>query len=307
MKYSKRALSFADQADRLMARGLLADRAELIARLESVNYYRLSAYWYTFRALGDPEDRLQPGTTLTVVWDRYVFDRQLRLLVMDAIERVEVAIRTQLVNRHVLQHGPFGYLDRGTLPSISVEDHRRFLDKIRVEASNSREDFVLHYFGKYSAEHDLPLWMACELLTFGGTLTLFRHVATPIKREIAAEFAVADKVMESWLITLNFIRNLCAHHARLWNRGLRNKEPAIPRAHKHPQWHTPVAVLPDRMFGVLTILYYMLRTVAPQSRWKDRLTGLFAEHPDVPLHFMGFPKNWNECPIWQAGGGALHQ
>ena len=299
MKYPKQALSFSEQADRLLARGLRADRDTLVARLQSVNYYRLSAYWYTFRITNDPDDRLIPNTTLDAVWDRYVFDRQLRLLVMDVIERVEVAVRTYVVNRHVMRHGPFGYLDRKTLPTIRVEDHRTFIDKIHQEAQRSREDFVLHYFGKYTQEHDLPLWMACELLTFGGTLTLFRHVETDIKREVALEFGVADKVLESWLITINFVRNICAHHGRLWNRGLGSKEPAIPRKHKHPQWHVPVTVASDRMFGVLTILHYMLKQVATQSRWRDRLTGLFDKHPDVPLRFMGFPENWMECPIWK--------
>lgn len=299
MKYTKPSLSFSEQADRLLSRGLVADRDTLIARLIAVNYYRLSAYWYTFRVPNDPDDRLMPGTTLDIVWDRYVFDRQLRLLVMDAIERVEVAVRTQIVNRHVMCHGPFGYLDRNTLPTIRVEDHRTFMDKIRREAENSREDFVLHYFGKYTLEHDLPLWIACELFTFGGTLTLFRHVATEIKRDIALEFGVADKVLESWLITMNFVRNICAHHGRLWNRGLGNKEPAIPRERKHPQWHAPVAVAPDRMFGVLTILQYTMKRVAPQSHWRKRLIALLAKHPDVPPRFMGFPDNWMDCPIWK--------
>lgn len=300
MKYSKQALSFDEQAGKLIARGLEANRAELISRLEAVNYYRLSAYWYTFRIPNDPDDRLVPGTTLQQVWDRYVFDRQLRLLVMDAIERVEVAIRTQVVNRHVMKYGPFGYLDRKTLPTIRVEDHRMFMDRIRKEAQCSREDFVRHYFGKYTHEHELPLWMACELMTFGGSLTLFRHVPTEIKQDIAKGLGIADKVIESWLITLNFVRNICAHHGRLWNRGMGNKAPAIPRPHKHPHWHTPVAVGSDRIFGVATILYYLMTRVAPQSRWRTRLTDLFAKHPDVPLRFMGFPENWMDCPIWKA-------
>ena len=163
----------------------------------------------------------------------------------------------------------------------------------------SREDFVLHYFDKYTLEHDLPLWMACELLTFGGTLTLFRNLATTIKREIATEYGVADRVLESWLLSLNFIRNICAHHGRLWNRGMGNKEPAIPRTHKHPEWHVPVEISSDRVFGVLTVLYYLLRQVAPKSHWQDRLLALFDKYPDVPLRFMGFPNNWKDCPIWK--------
>ena len=298
MKYTKPALSFSAQADQLIRRGLIADREQLIARLKSVNYYRLSAYWYTFRIPNDPDDRIIPSTSLDIVWRRYTFDRQLRLLVIDAIERVEVAIRTQLVNRHTLAYGPFGYLDRANLPGMDTDTHRDFLHKIRKEADHSQEDFVRHYFSKYTSETDLPLWMACELMTFGNMLTLFRHIAKPIKHGIAEEYGVADVVLESWLLSLNFVRNVCAHHARLWNRGLGNKQPIIPRARKHPQWHVPVQVTGIHMFSVLTVLYFLLKQVAPQSAWKDRLTKLLAKYPDIPIRFMGFPDNWQESPLW---------
>ena len=228
MKYMKAPLSFPDQADMLRQRGLVADRATLIERLKAVNYYRLSAYWYTFRDRRATDERLHPGTTLDTVWRRYVFDRHLRLLVIDAIERVEIAVRTQLVNRHVCAHGPFGYLDRANLPGMNAFIHKDLLDRIRKETDHSKEDFVGHYFGKYTSEVDLPLWMACELMTFGNMLTIFRHVEKAIKQDIAAEYGVADKVLESWLLTLNYVRNICAHHARLWNRGL--GKPAPPPA-----------------------------------------------------------------------------
>ena len=297
MRYLKPALPFSEQADLLLQRGLLADRDELIARLKAVSYYRLSAYWHTFRQPGS--DNLRPNTTLDMVWDRYVFDRQFRLLEMDAIERVEIALRTQLVNQHTLKYGPFGYLDRANLPNMSADQHRTFLEKIRTEAQQSQEGFVQHFFAKYTSETDLPLWMACELMTFGGMLTLFRHVDTAIKRAIAAEYGIADKVLESWLLSLNYVRNICAHHARLWNRGLGIKQLAIPRAHKHPDWHSPVPIPSDRLFGVLTVLLYLLRQVAPQSHWKDRFQTLLAKHPDVPLRFMGFPDNWLDSPLWK--------
>ncbi|MBT3192985.1 MAG: Abi family protein [Verrucomicrobia bacterium] len=303
MKYLKPALTFPDQADLLLSRGLAADRDTLIERLEAVNYYRLSAYWYTFRDANATDERLLPGTTLGTVWRRYTFDRQLRLLVMDAIERVEIAMRTQLVNRHTMAHGPFGHIDRANLPGMNAYVHQKFMDKIRQESDRSREDFVKHYVAKYTSETDLPLWVACELMTFGGMLTLFRHVQKPIKRDIAKEYGVADKVLESWLLTLNFVRNTCAHHARLWNRGMGNKQPAIPRAHKHPDWHQPVAVTADRMFGVLTVLYYLLKQAAPQSAWKERFKKLLTDYPDIPIRFMGFPDNWEESPLWDGGGG----
>ena len=304
-RYAKLALSFADQADRLMQRGLAADRDELIDRLAAVNYYRLSAYWYTFRIAGDPDDKLMPGTTLETVWRRYVFDRQLRLLVMDAVERVEVAIRTQIVNRHVLQFGPFGYLNRASLPGLGRGEHSTLLEKVRTEARNSREDFVRHYRGKYTGERDLPLWMVCELMTFGGMLALFMGLRTRMKKDVARHYGITVPVLGSWLKTLNQVRNICAHHARLWNRTF-GVQAVIPEAGTHSDWHAPVTITGDCTFGVLTVLYYLLKQVAPQSQWKARFLKLLADYPDIPIRFMGFPDNWDESPLWDGAtaGGA---
>ena len=296
MKYPKPPLTFSDQADRLLQRGLVApDRDAIVQKLESVSYYRLSAYWYPFR---QPDDTLRPGTTLETVWRRYTFDRQLRLLVLDAIERVEIAVRTQIVNRHTLQYGPFGYFDRAKLPGLTVDEHRDLLHRLREEARRSREDFVRHFFAKYTSENDLPLWMASELMTFGNLYTLFRGVETPLKQSLAAEYGVADRVLASWLGTLNQVRNLCAHHARLWNRAFGIK-PMIPRRNKHPDWHQPVPITDDRLFGVLTMLHYLLKQVAPQSRWRQRWEELLACYPEIQLHAMGFPANWKDSPLWQ--------
>ena len=108
MKYTKSPLTLEQQADLLLSRGMLGDRALMIDRLAVVNYYRLSGYWHPFRKQGD--DAFRPGTTFEAVWDRYVFDRHLRLLVMDAIERIEVAVRTQLAYSLAHRQGdPFAY------------------------------------------------------------------------------------------------------------------------------------------------------------------------------------------------------
>ena len=111
-------------------------------------------------------------------------------------------------------------------------------------------------------------------------------------------------VLGSWLKTLNQVRNICAHHARLWNRVF-GVWATMPEAVTHPEWHTPVAVGGDQAFGVLTLLCYFLKKVAQKSHWQDRLLALFAQYPDVPLRFMGFPNNWRDCPIWKRD--ALHR
>ena len=217
---------------------------------------------------------------------------------MDAIERVEIAVRTQLTNAFTLKYGAFGHLNKDNLPRIDKARWNDLIQKIREEADHSQEHFVEHYQKKYRKESDLPLWMAVELMTFGMLLTLFRGVETDIKRSIAAVYGVSAEVLESWLHCLNQIRNICAHHGRLWNRvmGIR---PAIPRRNKHPEWHVPVEVGNERLFGVLTFLRYLLAYVAPMSRWQIRVEKLLEQYSDIPLKPMGFPEAWCNCPIWQ--------
>ena len=167
MIYSKKALTQEDQADLLLARGLIASRSELINRLRAVNYYRLSAYLYPFR---QPDNSFRPGTTLDMVWRRYSFDRRLRIILLDAIERIEVALRTRLVYHFVQAHGPFGHLDEKNLPGFNKlpvwkrlqrnltalrqfkgrprSDHAQWLAKLQAEKSRSsraKSAFTIHF------------------------------------------------------------------------------------------------------------------------------------------------------------------
>jgi abortive infection bacteriophage resistance protein len=297
MKYTKSPLTFEQQADLLLSRGMAGERAVMVSRLAVVNYYRLSGYWYTFRKL--PEQAFQSGTTFEKVWTRYAFDRRLRLVVMDAVERVEIAFRTQLAYHHAHKYGsPFAYADNpSALPGLSADQRNRFLAKLADEMHNSKETFAEHFRNKYGQDHAyMPIWVASEIMTFGEMLTLYRGSAQPIRQAVAASLGVHVKVVESWLLTLNTVRNVCAHHGRLWNRALGTK-PMIPR--HDPQWHTPVGVTNDRMFGVLTILKFCLDRIAPQSGWPGRLTQLLDEFPSVPRSGMGLPGDWQACPIWR--------
>jgi abortive infection bacteriophage resistance protein len=140
--------------------------------------------------------------------------------------------------------------------------------------------------------------MAAEIMPFGALFTLFTGAPPTVKRTLAAPYDISDTVLHSWLGTLNVIRNICAHHGRLWNRKL-GFRPMIPNPRKHPHWHTPVVVPDDRIFAVLTILKHMLTVNAPQSAWPDRLRELLNQYPDIPRASMGFPPDWEECPIWQ--------
>ena len=297
MLYEKPPLTFERQADLLLSRGMQGDRETMILRLQSVNYYRLSGYWYPFR---NPDDSFRPGLTFDTVWNRYVFDRHLRILIMDAIERIEITVRTQIAYHHAHRYGAFGYTDDPhSLPQLDTQKYSDLHQRIKDEIERSREVFVNHFHRKYGDSHAfLPIWMATEVMTFGSVLSFFRGVDSTIQKDISKFFDVPDVVLESWLLTLNVIRNICAHHGRLWNRELGIK-PKLPNPRKHPQWNFPKPIPNQRVFIILTICRYCLNRIAPQSHWSSRMFSLLERFPDIPRINMGFPNNWEELTLWK--------
>jgi len=292
VQYLKPALTLEAQADLLLGRGLVGERQELISILRSVNYYRLSGYLYPFRVAGS--DAFREDTRLDVVWAHYGFDRELRLLLLDAIERFEVHLKTELTYRFVHRHGPFGYELATAFAAGSAGEHARLLGKVREEVVRSREVFLQHFQDKYGDSHQAPpLWMTVEVLSLGTALSFFRIVEPSLKQDMARVFGVHDRVFESWVTALNALRNICAHHGRVWNREFGYK-PLIPN--KQPLWQ---GVRNDRLFGMLCILRHLLAKIAPQSCWNERVEALLLAHPQVSHLSMGMTADWNEHPLWK--------
>ncbi|MDF1554441.1 MAG: Abi family protein [Deferrisomatales bacterium] len=296
MKFTKPPLTFEQQADLLLGRGLVADRDTLIQRLKAVNYYRLSGYLYEFR--DNPGDGYQAGTTLDAVWRRYTFDRRLRVLIMDVIERIEVSTRTHLAYHFAHTHGPFAYTSNKNLPHLNTGYHQKWLRILKDETDRSKEPFVQHFFRVYGDQHPrLPIWVLVEITSFGSTMSFLRGVEAAIKQQVAREYGIPDAVLLSWMLALNETRNACAHHARLWNRNL-GYQVKLPLHRKYPEWHEPVTISNNDTFAILTICRYLLGKIAPQSNWKGRLADLIAEYPELPPSGMGFPENWQASPLW---------
>lgn len=307
VKYAKGHLSHEQQADLLISRGLEGERSEIVSALARVNYYRLTGYWFTFRKQDGVT--FHEGTTFEEVWRRYVFDRQLRVVVMDAIERVEIAVRACLAYHHSRQHGPFGYAtDSSSLPDLKAPHdvksppHDWFMERARSEHERSKDQFVKHFDDKYGDEHaDLPIWEAVEIMSFGTVLSFYKGVDRRTRQAVADILAVGEPVVTSWLMVINTVRNVVAHHGRLWNRELGTK-PYIPLVRRKPptneEWHSPVEVGNERMFPVLTILLHCLHRIAPRSRWRNRLFRVLSDGSPDMLESMGFPKDWHRCPIW---------
>ncbi|HEY1173340.1 MAG TPA: Abi family protein [Verrucomicrobiae bacterium] len=324
MIYAKHALSLEDQADLLLKRGLVANRDELIARLKAVNYYRLSGYLYPFRirdSAGKPTDTFHPGTDFNLVWRRYNFDRRLRMLLLDAIERIEVSVRTQIVFTFVRVHGPFGYLNEGNLPGFKKKalwsrclrnlkslvslkglertEYQLWLGKLSNEKRRSSDAFVKHFDINYGTDHKyLPLWMACELMTCETVMQLAYGIDRSLIKQVAANYQFTDEQLLSWTKAIFTLRNACAHHARIWNRVFGVK-PSVPGKRKNPDWHVQPGFANDRVGLMLTVCHFWLGKVSTTTRWRTRLFALFDEFPEIPLAEMGLPPDWRNHTLWK--------
>ncbi len=302
MKYLKEHLPLEEQAQRLLDRGLIANKDELIRRLCAVSYYRLSGYLFPFR---EPEsDSFRPGTELRVVWDRYCFDRRLRVLLLDAIERVEVAVRTQLVYHFSRIHGAFGHTRETNLPNLKVVEYIGWREALIEETQRSKEEFKEHFFRKYGDAHqNLPIWMVSELMSMGSMLTFYKGVEKTIQGQVAGHFGMPDELLLTWLRSLYAARNICAHHSRIWNRIL-GYAPGLPHKNKHPEWHLQdeagrKLITNNRAGMLLVICRQFLKLISPTSQWQQRVNELLDEYPEIPVAEMGLPEDWRNHPLWK--------
>jgi len=188
----------------------------------------------------------------------YEFDHALRMLLLDAIEGVEILVRTQLAYHFAQRYGPFDWTRPELFPNFSAvhDDFNHWQIKLQEQTRRSREqksneDTVTHCFRKYGDSHDrLPIWMLAEIMDFGSTLSFFRGVETSIRKDVSRSLNQPEELVLSWLLSLNTVRNRCAHHARLWNWQL-GIPVKLPNQRKYPEWALPG--LSNRYIG--SILY----------------------------------------------------
>lgn len=178
----------------------------------------------------------------------------------------EIYFRTRLAYELTKTTGVFGYRDNANLPGLSEEGHTRFIKKCEGAFNRSREPFAIDFKEKYGDAHALPpYWTLVNLVDFGMMLMLYRESANSIRKGVAADLGVSPKILESWLVCLNTVRNMAAHHGGLWNRRL-GIQPTIPRRKNDVRWHEPHNVKPNRMFEALTVLSYLLERIAPGAK-----------------------------------------
>lgn len=297
MQYTKPALPIPDQIRLLQSRGLnITDLAQAESYLSHISYYRLRAYTYPFQDNTNANHPFHPGVSFDDVLDIYRFDRKLRILVFDAIERIEVALRTQIIYQCSLVHGSH-FFQRKSLYHNYL-NFKKDLKTVDKEIRRSSEVFIKHYNSKYTTPKRPPAWMALEILSLGTLSKLFENLRiSPEKKAIAAHFGLNTFVLESWMHTLSHVRNICAHHGRLWNRTLTQ----IPKLPKNPsfKWIGNSTISPDRLYATLCCIQYLLNTVAPNHTFHNRLKNLLLEYPKTDLMSMGFPSGWETEAFWK--------
>lgn len=171
--YRKPALTYQEQLDQLKSRGLLVqDDAKAMHLLAQVSYYRLSGYWYPL--LSDKTThQFKPGSTFETAFRLYCFDRELRKLVLAELEKIEVAVRAQMI--YVLSHtfGPFWFADQTLFANGAT--HAKTMASLTTEYNRSDEQFVKAYKQKY-VDPFPPSWMLLEIASFGSLSMLYKNL-----------------------------------------------------------------------------------------------------------------------------------
>lgn len=314
-------LSLDEQVAKLRSKNLrITDEQKAKDYLSRIGYYRLSGYWYPFRKfqpingsnIGRQDDFFD-DTDFKHIIQLYVFDKKLRLLALDAIERIEMAVRTDIAyilgKRHPNAHEKPKYLHGNFTkrPAYSHQrnqrystksEHHLWLDKYDGLVKRSlRQELVKHNLSKYGY---LPIWVAVEILDFGSMSRLYSGLKHEDAEEMAKKYQCASKKeFETWLRSFNYIRNLVAHHTRLWNANIVDRA-TIPRVDSY--WRE-LASNNKKPYVYFCLMQHMLKVISPNSTWGLRLQELISDFPEVPektitVADFGY-KEFSDWQLWQ--------
>lgn len=309
MKFDKQAETIDSLIDKLTNKGLaINDIIRTKRYLSNIGFYRLSAYMTTFQASASPRI-FNKNTSFDDILNLYIFDRKLRLLILDAIERVEIAVRATIIDILSLKYNnPYFYVDSSIF--FNKTSFNKFIVKINetLKGSDKREIFIKYYYSHTKLENELPpSWMMFQLLTFKQLSVFIDSIKHNDAKLLSKNFNLQNaKTFASWVRSLSDLRNVCAHHARLWNR-IFGSIPVIPQLDAHKIISVPhkinylenmTPIKPHRkLYFQIVILWFFLKQINPNSSWVKRLINLVIEY-DVPIQYMGFPNNWQKNEFW---------
>ena len=294
--YDKQWCSIDDQLILLAQRGLVINDKERAKHfLSHIGYYRFSGYCLAFET---SRHAFVDGTTFKAIKDAYLFDVKIRDAITDALEVIEVDVRSNVAYIFTSNTSPFGHLEKENFkPNF---DHAAWLESLREEAKRSKEKFVIHYEGKYNGFPDLPFWMATEIASFGSVSKMYGGLKGNYQKPIASRYNFQPQDFESAIHHLCYIRNICAHHGRLWDREW-TIQPRLPKA---KNWQPPLVPDSSRLFVTLLMTYRIIKHRKGignfANEWRKRITELIKEAPDLEnsMNLMGLPEDWFKHPYW---------
>lgn len=305
LRYSKPPLNISEQLQQLRDRGLLVGSDDLaLNALGLIGYYRLSAYWLFFEEPPAPGEtrshRFKPDSSFEQVIELYDKDRLIRLLAIDAIERIEIAARSAWVQELSIKHGPHCYLDLQLFRS-DFNPHEQ-IKQLRGQLQQSNETFVIHYQQTYSEPELLPIWAMTELISLGPLRTWIAATELDSKTKVARSMGMPSaQVLNSVLHSLNLLRNISAHHGRLWNRLMVKRLPKIKKIQG-------LLVMEDadgegvqpskKLYNYLVVTAIIVRKVAPVSTWPLRMAGVISTMPSEQQDAMGCQVGWEQKQPW---------
>lgn len=296
MRYSKTPLNLDQQIQKLQGRGLIIDDLNLATKfLSTVSYYRLRAYTYPFQYPGNDHEFLTK-VYLEDIIDLYKFDCKLRMLVFDAIEKIEIAFRTQVIYQWSLTHG--GHWQNEHRLFIDNTLYQEHIESLQYEIDRSNETFIDHYITKYTNPSNPPSWMSLEVASIGLVSKIFRNLKKgPEKAAVTKYFGLNHiPLMENWIYCFSHVRNICAHHGRLWNRRISAliDFPTNPRDLFIADQNTR----PYKLYPHLCCISYVLDIIDSSNSFKTDLKELISMCPLRQGKELGFTPNWDEEAFW---------
>lgn len=284
LKKQQPPMTIDEQVENLKSIGLIVDDEEYAKKiLNDISYFRLvKAYSLNLKPKNGCYDK---QTTFKEIVVLYLFNANFRQIIFPEIEKVEINVRCRVANFFAEQYGVLGYLQAENFADENY--HAQFLKDINEEIGrNSKAPFVRNFRENYEGGN-LPIYALVEVFSFGTLSKFYKNMLNKDKKAIAKSFGVGYTYFESWLESISYVRNICAHYGRIYNAKL-SKTPILYKE------YTQVGIRNNRIYGVLLCLKHLLKNDVHWNLFVDKIELLFDKYQYVKISTMGFPENWRE-------------
>lgn len=295
--FAKPTLSVDRQLHFLKQKGLnIPDEERAKRYLIDIGLFRLKPYRKMFYAPGDKHFR--PDVSFDDILSLYIFDRKLRVLAFDALERIEIAIRSVISNVMCDARGPHWFMDSSNFnPTFQGNNYNSFLGLVanctgRADPDR-RNPSCEQYYANFTDPDLPPSWVIIEVLSMSTWSKVYSGIRkTRYKKRISEYFDFNKDDFGNWIHALSIIRNICAHHDRLWNR--------IPKPiATSVEQYTHAGIPLNRSYTNFAMIFSFLCRLSSSPRWNEKLFDL-VEDAIIDIHVtMGFPVYWYEFDFWR--------